>query len=117
MIPDSIITIQEMHTIAQSKKIDLRQKVTEASLHQDEILRAPITLIIAAVYERTMAKYGERGIRYVHMEVGSAAENVYLQAESLGLGTVFIGAFDDEEVKKSLGIEAEPLAIMPIGKK
>jgi SagB-type dehydrogenase family enzyme len=107
----------EKHTVAQSKKIDLRQKVTEASLHQDEILRAPITLIIAAVYERTMAKYGERGIRYVHMEVGSAAENVYLQAQSLGLGTVFLGAFDDEEVKKALGIEAEPLAIMPIGKK
>lgn len=107
----------EDQSISQLKASDLRKKVTQASLGQDEIQRAPATFIISAVYERTMVKYGERGIRYVHMEVGSVAENIYLQAESLGLGTVFIGAFDDQEVKKVLGIEAEPLAIMPVGKK
>jgi SagB-type dehydrogenase family enzyme len=105
------------HAITQTKKGDLRQKVTEASLDQEEILNAPASIIICAVYERTMGKYGERGIRYVHMEVGSAGENIYLQAESLGLGTVFIGAFEDEEVKQTLGIEEEPLGIMPVGKK
>jgi len=107
----------ERHVVAQKTKGDLRQKVTEASLHQDEITKAPATIIISAVYERTMVKYGERGIRYVHMEVGSAAENVYLQAEALSLGTVFIGAFDDDQVKHALGIEEEPLAIMPVGRK
>jgi len=105
------------HEITQTKEGDLRQKITQASLYQDEILKAPVTLIITAVYERTMKKYGERGIRYVHMEVGSVGENVYLQAETLNLGTVFIGAFEDEEVKKVLGIGEEPLGIMPIGKK
>jgi len=105
------------HEITQTKEGDLRQKITQASLYQDEILKAPVTLIITAVYERTMKKYGERGIRYVHMEVGSVGENVYLQAETLNLGTVFIGAFEDEEVKKALGIGEEPLGIMPIGKK
>jgi SagB-type dehydrogenase family enzyme len=105
------------HAITLTKQGDLRQKVTQASLDQEEILKAPANLIISAVYERTMGKYGERGIRYVHMEVGSAGENIYLQAESLGLGTVFIGAFDDEEVKQVLGIQEEPLGIMPIGRK
>jgi SagB-type dehydrogenase family enzyme len=105
------------HALSQTKADDLREEVTEASLYQDEILRAPATLIITALYERTTKKYGERGIRYVHMEVGSVAENVYLQAESLGLGTVLIGAFDDENVKEVLGIEEEPLGIMPLGKK
>lgn len=105
------------HTVIQTKKGDLRQKVTEASLDQEEILKAPATIIISAVYGRTMGKYGERGVRYVHMEVGSVGENIYLQTESLGLGTVFIGAFDDEEVKRVLGIEEEPLGIMPIGRK
>ena len=93
----------EKHTVTRTKKGDLRQKVSEASLDQEEILKAPATVIICAVYERTMGKYGERGIRYVHMEVGSAGENIYLQAESLGLGTVFIGAFEDEEVKRVVG--------------
>jgi SagB-type dehydrogenase family enzyme len=105
------------HTITQAKKGDLRRELSGASLDQEEILKAPATLIISAVYERTMRKYGERGIRYVHMEVGSAGENIYLQAESLGLGTVFIGAFDDEQVKQVLGIEEEPLGIMPVGRK
>ncbi len=105
------------HVVTPKKKGDLRLKLTEASLHQEEIKRAPATIIISAVYKRTMVKYGERGVRYVHMEVGSAGENIYLQAESLGLGTVFIGAFDDDQVKETLGIEEEPLAIMPVGKK
>ena len=106
----------EKHAITQKKEGDLRQKVTQASLYQDEISKAPATLIITAVYERTQKKYGKRGIRYVHMEVGSVAENVYLQAQSLNLGTVFIGAFDDGKVKKALGIEEVPLGIMPVGK-
>ena len=54
--------------------------------------------LYTAVYERTTRKYGERGVRYVHLEVGHAARNVYLQAVSLGLVTVVVGAFDDDEV-------------------
>jgi SagB-type dehydrogenase family enzyme len=112
------------HAITKKADGDLRQKLTEASLYQDEITKAPVTFVITAVYERTMQKYKERGIQYVHIEVGAVAENIYLQAETLNLGTVFIGAFEDEKVKKVLGIKLkippsaaeEPLAIMPVGK-
>lgn len=107
----------EKHAVSQKKDGDLREKLTQASLGQDEISRAPATVVVTAVYERTMKKYHQRGVQYVHMEVGSAGENIYLQAESLGLGTVFIGAFEDEEVKEVLGISEEPLGIMPVGKK
>jgi len=107
----------EKNIITKKADGDLRQKLTEASLHQDEITRAPATFVITAAYERTMKKYRQRGIQYVHMEVGASAENIYLQAEALNLGTVFIGAFEDEKVKKALGIREEPLAIMPVGKK
>jgi SagB-type dehydrogenase family enzyme len=107
----------EKHIITKKADGDLRQKLTEASLYQDEITKAPATFVITAVYERTMKKYKERGIQYVHMEVGAVAENIYLQAETLNLGTVFMGAFEDEKVKKVLGIKEEPLAIMPVGKK
>jgi SagB-type dehydrogenase family enzyme len=80
--------------------------------------RAPAVLAITAVYGRTTGKYGERGIRYVHMEAGHCAENVYLQATSLGLGTVSIGAFDDRRVEEVLGLDSggEPLYLMPVGR-
>jgi nitroreductase len=59
----------------------------------------------------------ERGGRYLHIEAGHAAQNVYLQAAALGLGTTIVGAFRDEELKRVIGLGAgeEPLAIMPVG--
>ena len=74
-------------------------------------------LVIAAVYERMTTKYGERGIRYAHLEAGHAAQNVYLQAVPLGLGTV-VGAFDDERVRRIAGLQPreQPLYLMPVGR-
>nr|MBP7412055.1 SagB/ThcOx family dehydrogenase [Methanoculleus sp.] len=79
---------------------------------------APATLVIAAVQERTTRKYGDRGIRYVAMEAGHAAENVYLQAEALDLSTVAIGAFDDDRVREVLMLPENmtPLYLMPVGR-
>lgn len=51
------------------------------------------------------------------MESVHAAQNIYLQSVSLYLGTVSIGAFDDNQVKKILNLKKEePLHIMSIGK-
>jgi SagB-type dehydrogenase family enzyme len=105
------------HSVSREKAEDLRGNVMEASLHQEQILKAPATLIITAVFERTTEKYGQRGRRYVHQEAGAVCQTIHLQAESLNLGTVWIGAFDDRQVKEALGIAEEPLAIMPVGKK
>jgi len=105
------------HTITKRKTGDLRSALANAALGQTWVRNAPIDLVIAARYERTTRRYGERGIRYVYMEVGHVGQNIYLQAEALGLGTVAIGAFYDDKVKKVLGIEEEPLYIMPVGKK
>jgi len=62
-------------------------------------------------------KYGVRGVRYTHMEVGHAAENIMLQAVALGLGSVPIGAFNDKAVSKLLSLPKEevPLYIIPVG--
>ncbi|HJX69867.1 MAG TPA: nitroreductase family protein, partial [Dehalococcoidia bacterium] len=61
--------------------------------------------------------YGQRGARYVHIEVGHAAQNIHLQAVALGLGSVPIGAFYDEQVQRALALpkNQQPLYIIPVG--
>ncbi len=97
---------------------DRRADLQAAAVDQASVGDAPATLVIAAVPERTTAKYGERGTRYVAMEAGHAAENVYLQAAALNLGTVAIGAFDDDRVEEILMLpkNATPLYLMPVGR-
>lgn len=106
------------HSLVLHQPGDLREKLAEAALDQGFIANAPIDIVICALYIRTSHRYGRRGERYVHMEVGHVGENIQLQAIALGLATVEIGAFDDEEVRKVLGLEEQikPLYIMPIGK-
>jgi SagB-type dehydrogenase family enzyme len=79
---------------------------------------APLNLVVAAVVERTAAKYGSRAERYVQMEVGACAENIYLQAAALGLGTVLVGAFNDDVAREALGLPTgrDVFAILPVGR-
>ena len=76
-----------------------------------------MTAVITAQYQRVTTRYGGRGIRYAHMEVGHVGQNIYLQVEALGLGTVAVAAFYDEEVSRALRFPQEhrPLYVMPIG--
>jgi len=106
------------HSLVQESAGDKRKQLSEASLSQDMIAKAPISIVITAIYERTTRRYGERGIRYVHNEVGHVSQNISLQAEAIGLKTVVVGAFQDEEVAKVLGLSKNerPLYIMPVGK-
>jgi len=106
------------HALLRIAQGDIQEELSWAALEQESLRQAAAIIALTAVYERTARKYGERAERYVHMEVGSAAQNVYLQAESLGLGTVFIGAFNDNEVKKALALpeNEEPLCLLPVGR-
>lgn len=105
------------HTLARTLSGDRRAALSQAALDQEAVQDAPAIIVLVAVYERTTGKYGQRGVQYVHMEVGAAAQNVYLQAEALDLGTVFIGAFHDRQAQDALQLpDAEmPLALLPIG--
>ncbi len=100
-------------------KGDRRIDLCSAALGQSPVRRSAVVVVLSGVYERTTTKYGERGIRYVHMEAGHAAQNICLQAVPLGIGTVVIGAFRDEEVKKILKMaEGEmPLYIISVGRR
>lgn len=105
------------HKLVRVAKGDKRTELCHAALGQSSVKDAAAVIVFSGVYERTTGKYGARGIQYVHIEVGHAAQNVYLQAVSLNLGTVIIGAFHDDEVKRVLNMPAreQPLCIMPVG--
>ena len=106
------------HALEGIAPLDRRRQLSDAALGQGWIRRAAAVIVLAAVYRRTTRKYGERGHRYVHMEAGHAAQNVYLQAASLGLGTTTVGAFYDERIRAVLELPraAEPLCLLPIGR-
>ena len=106
------------HELSRVAEGDARTELSKAALGQSSIKNAPAVLVLSSVYERTTVKYGERGIRYVHMEAGHAAQNIYLQAAALNLGTVVIGAFDDDGIGKVLHMTGRehPLYLMPVGK-
>lgn len=107
------------HSVEIVKKGDFSYELYKACLNQEWILKAPVNIVITAVYERTTKRYGERGIRYVHMEAGHVGQNIYLQATALNLGTVAVGAFYDERVEEI--VNAKPneraLYVFPLGHK
>ncbi|HUV80362.1 MAG TPA: SagB/ThcOx family dehydrogenase [Candidatus Bathyarchaeia archaeon] len=111
--------ILEEHELEKVKDGDIRAELADAALGQACVRDAAIDIVFTAVYERTTGKYRERGIRYVQMEAGHAAQNIYLQAVALDLGTVVIGAFVDGEVKEIMKMQEQetPLYIMPVGRK
>jgi SagB-type dehydrogenase family enzyme len=107
--------LPQNHSLDEISKRDLRDQITAAALHQGFISQAPAVFVICAEYDRTTGRYGERGIRYVHIEVGHAAQNLHLMAVALGLGSVPVGAFHDQKVKKILKTDLTPLYIIPVG--
>jgi SagB-type dehydrogenase family enzyme len=110
--------IFEDHTVQLLDRGDFRQNLAQAAVGQRFVRDAPMSIILTAQIKKIERVYGERGAtRYVHMEAGHAAQNVYLQAEAFGLATVAVGAFIDEKVLKLLDIEGvAPLYIMPVGR-
>ena len=110
--------LPQEHKIVMVLNDDIRAALCAAAWGQKMVETAPASIIYTAIFSRTTDKYGERGReRYVCMDLGHSAENVYLQVETLGLGTCAIGAFTDEEITKimQLPTNEEPLYIMPVG--
>ncbi|RLI74992.1 nitroreductase [Archaeoglobales archaeon] len=105
------------HNLELIKKGNFSYRLYEACLNQEWVLKAQANIIITAFYERTTNKYGERGIRYVHMEAGHVGQNIYLQATTLGVGTVAIGAFYDDKVEEIIDAEVneKALYVYPLG--
>ncbi|MBN2226659.1 MAG: SagB/ThcOx family dehydrogenase [candidate division Zixibacteria bacterium] len=97
---------------------DFGDEINDAAFDQDWVGTTAVTLVLSARFARSTHKYFDRGYRYTYMEVGSICENIYLQATASGLGTVSVGAFNDDALNAFLGIDGTneaALLIMPLG--
>jgi SagB-type dehydrogenase family enzyme len=107
------------HQLMKTLDQDKRSALAAAAYSQDWIKKAPVIFVFTAAFERTMKKYSQRGVRYVHIEAGHAAQNLFLQSQALGLSSVVVGAFVDDAVSRSLQLppDIQPLLLMPAGHK
>jgi SagB-type dehydrogenase family enzyme len=105
------------HELKTIKTGDFRNELWKAGLHQTPIRQAPATILTSCVFKRITGKYGKRGIQYAFIEAGHAGQSILLQAVSLGLGGVPIGAFHDPEVSHVMGFNEDevPLYLIPMG--
>ena len=105
------------HSINLIKEGDLRVGLAKRSLQQMWIAEAPFILVLTGEYQRSTIKYGRRGVTYTYIETGHVGQNIFLQAEALGLKAGIVGAFNNKQVIKALGLPAShgPLVIMPVG--
>ena len=93
------------HALELLKEGDFRKEITNSGLWQDTLGEAQVTFVLSAVFERTQKKYRDRSIRYIYMEAGHISQNISLQAVSLGLGSVCVGAFYDKQVNHLIGLD------------
>jgi len=95
----------QAHALELLREGDCSSEITTAALRQDALGKANIVLVLSAIFDRTCHKYGDRGFRYVYLEAGHISQNVFLQAVSLGLGSVSVGAFSDDKVNQLFGLD------------
>ncbi|MFH1837831.1 MAG: SagB/ThcOx family dehydrogenase [Candidatus Omnitrophota bacterium] len=107
------------HMLIPVKDGDHREELSRAAMNQQMIAKAPVTVVILAREEEVESRYGEKAaMRYISMDAGHLGQNVHLQTESLGLGTVMVGSFSEKEVNKVMGTEKKiPVYMMPIGRR
>lgn len=119
-----VVTPDEvLHYVPSTSSVEVRFDDRAKELVADAVSDTPASrayalVVITGVPDRITGKYAERGIRYMWMEAGHAAQNLLLSAAALGLGAVTIGAFDDAGISEALGLSdaEEPLYLIPVGR-
>lgn len=107
----------QQHDLMLTLAGDHRDNLAKAALGQRPIVDAAAVIVFTAQYQRTARKYGKRAQRYVHIEVGHAAQNLFLQATALKLAMVVIGGFNDAAVSRVIELPEAytPLYLLPVG--
>lgn len=118
-LPEAVYQyVPQTNSLKPVAKGDNRTLLSYAALSQMWMARAPALIVIVGVFDRTTSKYGGRGVQYVFMEAGCSSQNLYLQAEAIGLHVGSVGAFDEKKVGTVLKLPSgmTPLLIVPFGK-
>lgn len=96
------------------KDSSVKQKISS----QEFVRESTVVIVVIVNLERTASRYGDRGERmYIYHDSGAAVQNILLMCKALGLGSCWIGAFNDERVSRLLELPEHvlPMAIIPIG--
>ncbi len=96
----------------------MKEKLVQVAFGQNFISQAPVILVFFAVPSRSAVKYGQRGKDlYTLQDVTIAASFAWIQAVLIGLSACWVGAFDEEEIKKILKVDKDwrPIVLMPLG--
>lgn len=107
------------HGLELVREGDFGQEMAKAALGERMVGQANVILALTAVFQRTQRIYRERAYRYILFEAGHIAQNTYLVATSMGLGSCAIGAFYDEDFNRLLGVDGKResvLYLMAVGK-
>jgi nitroreductase len=98
--------------------LEQRQALVRAALNQEFIAQAPVALVFCAHPQRAADRYGARGVNlYSLQDATIACSFAVLAATALGLASVWVGAYDDEDVRQAIGAPEEhiPVAVLPLG--
>lgn len=86
---------------------EVKEKIAEACFDQDQVTEAPAVVVVMADPARSNERYGERGAQlYCLQDTAAAIQNMLLAAEGLGIGSCWVGAFDERRVQTL--VEAPP---------
>ncbi len=97
---------------------EARRALARAAYSQDFVAEAPVVVVVCALPGESAREYGERGrLVYCLLDTGAAVENLLLAATASGLGSCWVGAFDEAAVTAALSLPADwrPAAVVPVG--
>jgi len=100
------------------RNAETKRKLSAAALDETFIEEAPVVIVACANQKRSAWGYGQRGATlYCLQDTAAATQNLLLAAHALGLGTCWIGAFQEEEARQVLNLPmgVRPVAIIPVG--
>ena len=101
-----------------AKKVETKKKLARAAYNQAFVEEAPVVIVVCADENRCSMRYGRRGATlYCVQDTAAATQNILLTAYSLGLGSCWVGAFNEKEAKKALKTPEgmRPVAMIPVG--